>query len=85
MGMNTENSTNTVAGWITEAQLADHLKISRRHLHNLRLAGMPHILLGSSVRFDLAEVEAFIRSKRRLSAHVERQQQRAAMEGQYAN
>ena len=80
MGMNTENSTNTVAGWITEAQLADHLKISRRHLHNLRLTGLPHILLGSSVRFDLAEVEAFIRSKRRLSAHVERQQRHATLE-----
>ena len=55
--MNSENSTNTVAGWVTETQL------------------------GSSVRFDLAEVEAFIRSKRRLLAHVERQQRRATIGG----
>ena len=79
MGMNIETSSNTPSGWMTLAQLADHLKISRRHLHNLRLAGMPNILLGSSVRFDLTEVEAFIRSKRRLSAHVQRQQQRAIL------
>ena len=79
--MNSENSTNTGAGWVTETQLANHLKISRRHLHNLRLAGLPHILLGSSVRFDLAEVETFIRSKRHLSAHVERQQRRATLGG----
>ena len=79
MGMNIEKSTSTPAGWLTQAQLAEHLKISRRHLHNLRLAGMPHILLGSSVRFDLAEVEAFIRSKRRLSAHIERQKERARL------
>ena len=77
--MNIETSSNTPSGWMTLAQLADHLKISRRHLHNLRLAGMPNILLGSSVRFDLTEVEAFIRSKRRLSAHVQRQQQRAIL------
>ena len=57
LGMNSENSTNTVAGWVTETQL------------------------GSSVRFDLAEVEAFIRSKRRLLAHVERQQRRATIGG----
>ena len=77
--MKNESFTATPTGWMTLAQLADHLKISRRHLHNLRLAGMPHILLGSSVRFDLAEVEAFIRSKRRLSAHVQRQQERARL------
>lgn len=56
------------AGWLTSAQVADHLKISRRHLYNLRLAGMPCILLGTSVRFNLVEVEGFIRATRRLSS-----------------
>ena len=79
IGMKTENLTTAPDGWLTPAQLAEHLKISHRHLHNLRLAGMPHILLGSSVRFDLAEVEAFIRSKRRLSAHIERQKERVRL------
>lgn len=78
--MNNDTRTPSIRpGWVTETQLAQHLQISRRHLHNLRLAGMPHIQLGSSIRFDLAEVEAFIRSRRRLSAHVQRQQRRAAL------
>ena len=82
-GMNNENTTpisTSQPGWITEEELARHLRISRRHLHNLRMAGMPHVLLGSSVRFDLSEVEAFIRSNRRLSSHVERQKRRAALD-----
>ena len=62
--------------WLSERQLADHLQISVRHLHNLRQAGLPHILLGSTVRYDLVEVEAFIRTKRRLTSHIERQQRR---------
>ena len=80
VSMNNDTSTPSIRpGWVTETQLARHLQISRRHLHNLRLAGMPHILLGSSVRFDLSEVESFIRSNRRLSSHVQRQQRRAAL------
>ena len=62
--------------WITEQQLAEHLQVSTRHLINLRKAGLPFIQLGSTVRYDLAEVEAFIRSRRRLSSHVERQKRR---------
>ena len=42
-------------------------------------AGLPFAQLGSSVRYDLAEVEAFIRTKRRLSSHIERQQRRKAL------
>ena len=40
---------------------------------------LPHIQLGSGVRYDLAEVEEFIRSKRRLCSHVERQKRRKAL------
>jgi predicted DNA-binding transcriptional regulator AlpA len=67
------------APWLTEQQLAEHLQISTRHLINLRKAGLPFIQLGSSVRYDLSEVEQFIRSKRRLSSHIERQQRRKAL------
>lgn len=73
--MNTSELTRTKT-WLSERQLADHLQISGRHIYNLRQAGLPHILLGSTVRYDLAEVEAFIRNKRRLSSHIERQQRR---------
>ena len=65
--------------WVSEKQLAAHLGISARHLHNLRQAGLPHVLLGSSVRYDIHEVESFIRSNRRLSSHVARQQRRKAL------
>jgi hypothetical protein len=65
--------------WLSERQLADHLQVSVRHLHNLRQAGLPHILLGSTIRYDLAEVEAFIRNKRRLCSHSERQRTRTAL------
>lgn len=65
--------------WLTERELAEPLNISTRHLINLRNAGMPHVTLGASVRYDLAEVEAYLRTNRRLSSHVERQRRRAAL------
>jgi hypothetical protein len=58
--------------WLTESELGEHLQISLRHLANLRKAGLPFIQLGSSVRYDLIEVEAYLRGNRRLSSHVER-------------
>ena len=72
-------STHSAPGWITEQQLAEHLQISGRHIINLRKCGLPFIQLGSSVRFDLAEVEAYLRTNRRLSSHVTRQQRRKAL------
>ncbi len=77
--MNNDAPTSTPT-WLSEKQLAAHLGISVRHLHNLRLAGLPHVLLGSSVKYDLAEVESFIRNKRRLSSHIQRQQRRKALD-----
>lgn len=78
--MNTDTpNSNTVPGWVTEQQLAEHLQVSTRHLINLRKGGLPFIQLGSSVRYDLEEVEQFIRGKRRLSSHVERQRYRKAL------
>jgi hypothetical protein len=79
VGVNDQPTSNNAPGWITEEQLAAHLQISTRHLINLRKAGLPFIQLGASVRYDLAEVEAFVRSRRRLSSHVERQQRRKAL------
>jgi hypothetical protein len=73
------DASNATPVWLTEKQLAEHLQISPRHLINLRKAGLPFAQLGSSVRYDLAEVEAFIRGKRRLSSHIERQRRRKAL------
>jgi hypothetical protein len=65
--------------WLTERELSDHLQISVRHLVNLRKRGLPYVSLGSVVRYDLAEVTAYLKTNRRLSSHVERQKRRAAL------
>ena len=77
--MNHDASSSAPPGWVTEKELALHLRISVRHLVNLRKSGLPFIQLGSAVRYDMSEVEAFIRTNRRLSSHVERQKRRAAL------
>ena len=66
--------------WLTEKQLADHLKISTRHLVNLRKAGLPYVQLGAAVRYDLCEVMVYLKTNRRLSAHVERRKRQAEVE-----
>ena len=77
--MNHEAPSPAPAGWVSEKELARHLQISPRHLHNLRRSGLPYIALGKSIRFDLAEVETYLRTNRRLSAHVTRQQRRKTL------
>jgi len=79
--MNHDTSSPAPAGWLSDKELARHLHVSQRHVHNLRQAGLPYIQLGKCVRFDLAEVEAYLRSNRRLSSHIERQRRRKSMEG----
>ena len=73
------DAPNSTPAWLTEKQLAEHLQISPRHLVNLRKAGLPFAQLGASVRYDLAEVETYLRTNRRLSSHIQRQQRRAAL------
>ena len=77
--MNDDASSPTSQGWVSEKELAGHLRISLRHLVNLRKRGLPYIALGKCVRYDMSEVEAYLRTNRRLSSHVERQKRRAAL------
>ena len=60
--MNSTNTPNVSAPLLTEKELAAHLRISLRHLCNLRRAGMPYIQLGSSIRYDLGEVQAYLKT-----------------------
>jgi len=76
--MSEPESTNQ-GEWLTEQQLADHLHVSVRHLANLRKAGLPFVQLGSSVRYNRAEIEAYLRGNRRLSSHVERKRRQATL------
>lgn len=62
-GMN-GNSPQRTGLWLTEHELARHLNISVRHLMNLRKAGLPHIHLGVSIRYDFLEVMAYLRDRR---------------------
>lgn len=78
--MTHEASAPAPAGWISDKELARHLHISPRHVHNLRQSGLPYVQLGKCVRFDLAEVERYLRTNRRLSGHVTRQRRRKALE-----
>ena len=73
------DASSTPQGWVSEKELARHLRILLRHLVNLRRRGLPYIALGKCVRYDLAEVEAFLRTNRRLASHVERQKRRAVI------
>lgn len=73
------NASSPQKPWLTEKELAALLHISTRHLINLRKAGLPYIQLGSVVRYDPAEVEAYLKTNRRLSSHVERQTRRAQL------
>lgn len=75
------NTESTPPGWITEQQLARHLGVSTRHLVNLRRCGLPFIALGKVVRYSLPEVESYLRTNRRLSSHITRQQRRKNLEG----
>ena len=79
IGMNHTDSIPVTAAWLTEQQLAERLQVSTRHLINLRKAGLPFIQLGSAVRYNPAEVEAYLHTNRRLSLHVQRQRRRAAI------
>ena len=80
IGMNSTKTPNASAPLLTEKELAAHLRISLRHICNLRRAGLPFIQLGSSIRYDMAEVQVYLKTNRRLSSHVERQKRRAALD-----
>lgn len=80
VGMNSETPPQRQQ-WLTEKELARHLNVSQRHLVNLRKTGLPHILLGASVRYKLAEIEAYLCGNRRLSSHVEHKKHAAAGTG----
>lgn len=79
--MNAADSASPSVPWISEVQLAKHLDISTRHLINLRKSGLPYIQLGATVRYNLEEVEHYLRGNRRLSAHIERQKRKATLRG----
>jgi excisionase family DNA binding protein len=50
---------------LTEDEVADQLAITPRHVRELRYAGeLPGVLVGRSVRYEQAEIAAFIERNR---------------------
>ena len=76
--MNSEASAS-IDPWLTEKELAARLRVSARHLVNLRKSGLPYHQLGAAVRYDWIEVADYLKTNRRLSAHVERQRVRSEL------
>ena len=64
---------------LSEQELAKLLNVSVRHLMNLRKAGLPHLQLGVSIRYDLHEVFWHIRDRRMIPS---RQPEGAASTGE---
>lgn len=67
--MNSHAPTPTV-GWLTEQELADLLRISLRHLVNLRKSGLPHVMLGTVIRYEISEVIGHLKMHRHLASRT---------------
>jgi hypothetical protein len=67
--MNSHAPTPTVR-WLTEQELADLLRISLRHLVNLRKAGLPYVMLGTVVRYEISEVIGHLKTHRHLATRT---------------
>ncbi len=68
--------------WLTEPELAKLLKVSVRHLINLRKVGLPYFQLGSVVRYDIVEVIGYLKLNRKLTS--ERTKRASKAEGEVA-
>lgn len=73
--MTTDATPQTSAPWLTGPQMAGHLQISLRHLIRLRESGLPHVRLGTAIRYRAAEVEQYLRDHRRLPSYGLRDEQ----------
>ena len=52
----------------TISEVARFFGCTVRHVHNLQAAGLPYFHLGRLVRFDPAEVRAYLQTNRRIDA-----------------
>jgi excisionase family DNA binding protein len=52
----------------TVDEVAAYLRCTVRHVHNLIRTGLPHLYIGRLLRFDGAEVRAYLLKHRRVSS-----------------
>ncbi len=69
LGMTSDATPRTGDPWLTGPQMAKHLQISLRHLIRLRESGLPHVKLGTAIRYNVAEVEQYLSDRRHPPAH----------------
>jgi excisionase family DNA binding protein len=50
--------------WITTREMEQYLKVDRKTLWRWRAFGMPHYVVGGTIRFDRREVDDWIRDHR---------------------
>ena len=62
-----ETATTAETLW-TISEVARFFGCTVRHVHNLQAAGLPYFHLGRLVRFDPAEVRAYLQTNRRIDA-----------------
>jgi hypothetical protein len=51
------------ARWMTKQQLAEHLRVTRRWIEAQQAVGLPHLHTPSMNRYQLIEVEEWLRSR----------------------
>ena len=57
----------------TTPEVARHLHVSLKTIHNLRKKGLPFVQLGGAIRFVPQEIREYLINSRRLSSHRLRQ------------
>ena len=66
-GVNTKSAfhSNKADQLLTRRQLAERWQVTQRTIHNMERKGLPRYAIGSAVRYDADEVDAFLRSRRK--------------------
>jgi alkylhydroperoxidase family enzyme len=57
-------------GWVTKRELARHLKMTTRWIEQQQSLGMPFLPCGRSNRYNIPEVEAWLREHYRSARHL---------------
>lgn len=57
-------------GWVTKRELAGHLKMTTRWIERQQRRGMPFLPCGTANRYNIPEVEAWIREYYRSARHL---------------
>jgi excisionase family DNA binding protein len=51
--------------WVSVSQLCGHLKLSKETVYNMVTENrLPHVKVGKSIRFDLLEVDEFLKKQK---------------------